>query len=317
MKKFIVLLIIVLMVFVGAIFWWQNGTYPVNKENSKAKIFVINKGDNVRAIAYNLKSQGLIRDPIVFFLITKQNGLDKKIQAGTFRLSPSMSASEIAENLTHGTLDIWVTVPEGFRATQIAEVLKEKIPSYQDSWDAELIQNEGYLFPDTYLIPKDADIDLVISIMKNNFENKYSSLDTSASKLSKEDVVIAASLVEREAKHDKDRPLVAGVILNRLEIGMKLDIDATIQYAKGKVDGKWWRPLTRSDYSLNSPYNTYLINGLPTAPISNPGLASLEAVVDPTDSPYFYYITDKTGVNRYAKTLAEQQANIEKYGLSD
>src|SRR3989344_653345 len=236
MKKSIVLLIILLILFIGAIFWWQNGNYPVNKESKEIKTFVISQGDNVRAIAYNLKSQELIRDPIVFFLITKQTGLDKKIQAGSFRLSPSMNTYDIAENLTHGTLDIWVTI---------------------------------------------------------------------------------ASLVERESKHDEDRPIVASVILNRLEIGMKLDIDATIQYAKGKIDNKWWRPILRADYSLNSPYNTYQINGLPPGPISNPGLASLKAVVNPSNTSYLFYITDKTGTNRYAKTLAEQQENINKYGLSN
>lgn len=317
MKKSIVLLIIVLMVFVGAIFWWQNGNLPANKTSTQSKVFVISPGDNVRQIAYNLKTQGLIRDPIVFFLITKQNGLDKKIQAGDFRLSPSMNALEIAQNLTHGTLDIWVTIPEGQRAGQIAETLKEKIPTYESSWDSALAENEGYLFPDTYLFPKDADVDLIISKMKNTFEQKYSSLNTSGSGLSKEEIVIIASLVEREAKRDEDRPLVASVILNRLEIGMKLDIDATIQYAKGKTEGKWWRPISRSDYSLSSDYNTYQINGLPPGPISNPGLASLTAVVNPASTSYLYYITDKTGTNRYSKTLAGQQENIEKYGLSN
>src|SRR3989344_7054351 len=317
MKKSIVLLIILLILFIGAIFWWQNGNYPVNKESKEIKTFVISQGDNVRAIAYNLKSQELIRDPIVFFLITKQTGLDKKIQAGSFRLSPSMNTYDIAENLTHGTLDIWVTIPEGFRAAQIDESLQNKMPTYDKSWNQTLIENEGYLFPDTYLFPKDSDVDTIVSIMKNNFEKKYSSLDIYRTNLSKDKIVTIASLVERESKHDEDRPIVASVILNRLEIGMKLDIDATIQYAKGKIDNKWWRPILRTDYSLNSPYNTYQINGLPPGPISNPGLASLKAVVNPSNTSYLFYITDKTGTNRYAKTLAEQQENINKYGLSN
>ena len=137
MKKSIVLLIILLILFIGAIFWWQNGNYPVNKESTETKTFVISQGDNVRAIAYNLKSQELIRDPIVFFLITKQTGLDKKIQAGSFRLSPSMNTYDIAENLTHGTLDIWVTIPEGFRAAQIDESLQNKMPTYDKSWNQQ------------------------------------------------------------------------------------------------------------------------------------------------------------------------------------
>ena len=317
MKKSLVLLITILAIFIAGMFWWQNGNLPVNKESQEQKTFVIAQGDNVRAIAYNLKTNGLIRDPIVFFLITKQSGLDKKIQAGSFRLSPSMTAAKIAESLTHGTLDIWVTIPEGFRATQIAEVLKENMPGYEDSWISELEKNEGYLFPDTYLFPKDANAANIVSIMMSTFENRYSSIITTKSNLSKEEIVILASLIEREAKHQEDRAIVSSVIHNRLGIGMKLDIDATIQYAKGKIDGKWWRPISTSDYSLSSSYNTYRINGLPPAPISNPGLASLKAAVNPANTDYFYYITDKSGTNRYAKTLEEQEANIEKYGLSD
>ena len=317
MKKSLVLLITILAIFIAGMFWWQNGNLPVNKESQEQKTFVIAQGDNVRAIAYNLKTNGLIRDPIVFFLITKQSGLDKKIQAGSFRLSPSMTAAKIAESLTHGTLDIWVTIPEGFRATQIAEVLKENMPGYEDSWISELEKNEGYLFPDTYLFLKDANAANIVSIMMSTFENRYSSIITTKSNLSKEEIVILASLIEREAKHQEDRAIVSSVIHNRLGIGMKLDIDATIQYAKGKIDGKWWRPINTSDYSLSSSYNTYRINGLPPAPISNPGLASLKAAVNPANTDYFYYITDKSGTNRYAKTLEEQEANIEKYGLSD
>ena len=317
MKKSLVLLITILAIFIAGMFWWQNGNLPVNKESQEQKTFVIAQGDNVRAIAYNLKTNGLIRDPIVFFLITKQSGLDKKIQAGSFRLSPSMTAAKIAESLTHGTLDIWVTIPEGFRATQIAEVLKENMPGYEDSWISELEKNEGYLFPDTYLFPKDANAANIVSIMMSTFENRYSSIITTKSNLSKEEIVILASLIEREAKHQEDRAIVSSVIHNRLGIGMKLDIDATIQYAKGKIDGKWWRPINTSDYSLSSSYNTYRINGLPPAPISNPGLASLKAAVNPANTDYFYYITDKSGTNRYSKTLDQQEANIEKYGLSD
>src|SRR3989338_2305761 len=266
MKKSLVLLITILAIFIAGMFWWQNGNLPVNKESQEQKTFVIAQGDNVRAIAYNLKTNGLIRDPIVFFLITKQSGLDKKIQAGSFRLSPSMTAAKIAESLTHGTLDIWVTIPEGFRATQIAEVLKENMPGYEDSWISELEKNEGYLFPDTYLFPKDANAANIVSIMMSTFENRYSSIITTKSNLSKEEIVILASLIEREAKHQEDRAIVSSVIHNRLGIGMKLDIDATIQYAKGKIDGKWWRPINTSDYSLSSSYNTYRINGLPPAP---------------------------------------------------
>ncbi|MCL4387469.1 endolytic transglycosylase MltG, partial [Patescibacteria group bacterium] len=127
---------------------------------------------------------------------------------------------------------------------------------------------------------------------------------------------IVAYLIEREAKKDEDRPLVASVILNRFNIGMKLDIDATIQYALGyqEDEKRWWKKsLTLDDIKLNSPYNTYRVSGLPPTPISNPGLASLQAVVNPSDTNYLYYITDSKGINHYGKTLEEHNANIQKY----
>ncbi len=319
MRKLIVVIIFIAVILGGAFLWWSNGLLPANTKNKTPTIFVIEKGQGVREIANSLKQKGLIKDPVVFFLLIKQRGLDNKIQAGSFRLLPSMKAEEIAENLTHGTLDIWVTIPEGKRADEIADILKEKVPTYEPSWRQVLNQNEGYLFPDTYLFPKDAEINLVVSIMKNNFNQKYASLDVSdASTLSQKEIVTIASLIEREARFTEDLPIVASVILNRYNIGMKLDIDATVQYALGykPQEKTWWKKgLTYDDLALNSPYNTYKNSTLPPTPISNPGLGALQAVVNPAETDYLFYISDKTGHNHYAKTLAEHEANIKKYGL--
>ena len=316
-RVYVTLGLIIALLFIGFA-WWKHGTSPVNSKNKTPKIFVVEPGQGVRAIAKNLKDQGLIKDPVVFFLLTKKMRIDNKIEAGDYRLFPSMNAGDIAQELTHGTLDIWVTIPEGQRASEIAETLKEKMPNYDESWDAKLEENEGYLFPDTYLVPTDADIDTIISLMRNNFDSKYSTIDTSNTKLSKAQIVSIASLIEREARHQEDRPIVSGVIQNRLGQGMKLDLDATIQYALGyQADEKrWWKSaLSLDDLALNSPYNTYKVAGLPPTPISNPGIESLRAAVNPTDSDYLYYITDKNGINHYAKTLQEHNNNINKYGL--
>lgn len=299
--------------------WWKNGISAVNLQDKRATIFVIEKGQGVREIANKLKNEDLIKDPVVFFLLVKKLGLDGKIQAGDFRLSPSMTASEIAQILTHGTLDIWVTIPEGKRAEEIADILKIKIPSYDESWRTLLAQNEGFLFPDTYLIPKDASSDIVLSLMKNNFEKKFSSIPNAPSDPAKrKKVVIIASIVEREAKFSEDRSLVASVIFNRLSIGMKLDIDATVQYSLGFQENQktWWkRGLTRADLKLDSSYNTYINAGLPPTPISNPGIDVLQAVINPAKTDYLYYLSDKLGHNHYAKTLEEHNANIRRYDL--
>jgi UPF0755 protein len=317
MKKLVMVIVFFAIVISTMAILWNNMLLPVNPENNSPTIFVINKGDTVREFTYNLKAKGLIRNPIIFFLLLKKLGLDKKIEAGDFRLSPSMTAEEIAYTLTHGRLDIWVTIPEGKRAEEIAEIIKEKIPSHQPFWKDELVQNEGYLFPDTYLIPKDANITLIISLMLDNFDKKYSSITPNENNhLSKNDSVILASLIEREAKFSEDRPLISSVIHNRLSIGMKLDVDATIQYALGYQEDKktWWKKnLTLEDLRINSPYNTYANQGLPPKPIANPGVASLQAALDPANTEYLYYISDKTGRNHYAKTLLEHNANIKKY----
>lgn len=318
MKKLWITAGVLLLIFIAVVLWWKNGLSAVNAGDNKPQIFIVDRGQGIREIAKNLKDQGLIRDQIVFFLLTKKLGLDKKIEAGDYRFYKSMKAQEIANGLTHGTLDIWITIPEGNRAAEISEELKKRIPTYQDGWVEELEDEEGYLFPDTYLIPKDADVNLITSIFKNNFEVKYALLGKPKNSLTKSEVVTIASLVEREAKFDHDRPLVASVILNRLNLGMKLDIDATLQYALGfqQSEKRWWKKsLTAEDKTIDSPYNTYLVNGLPPTPISNPGLASLDAVINPATTNYLYYISDSKGNNHYATTYERHQENIKKYGL--
>lgn len=317
MKKVITITLLFIVLAISTLLWWNNGVSAVNKNDKTQKIFVVAKGQGVRDIAKSLKEEGFIKDPVVFFLVVKRLGLDGKIQAGDFRLSPSQTTEEIARELTHGTLDIWVTVPEGYRSGEIADLLEKNMPTYKPSWRNVLNQHEGYLFPDTYLIPKDADAQLVVSLMKQNFEKKFETI-AKTSNLSKEEIVIIASLIEREAKFAQDRPLVASVITNRLHIGMKLDIDATVQYALGYQIGekRWWKKnLTKDDLAIDSPYNTYTHAGLPPTPIANPGLATLKAVINPTQTNYLYYISDKTGHNHYAETMEEHNANIKKYGL--
>lgn len=318
MKKLIVLISIVVVLGAVGIVWWENGKKAPNPASKSSIIFVVKKGDGVREITSNLKEKGLIKSRVVFFLLVKQFGLDKEIQAGDFRLSPKMTAEEIALNLTHGTLDIWITIPEGKRGEEVAVILKKKLPTYDPSWQKILVANEGYLFPDTYLIPKEATIDMVVSQMRDIFEKKYSQLDTTNTKFTREEIVTLASLIEREAKFEEDRPLVASVIVNRLDIGMKLDIDATVQYALGySIEEKnWWKKnLTLEDLKINSLYNTYENAGLPPNPIANPGLDALAASANPATSNYLYYISDKSGHLHFAKTLEEHNLNIKRYEL--
>ena len=318
MKKIYLLIIFFLIIIIGLFLYYKEGTLPVNKNDKTTKIFVITRGESLSSIAKRLTNEGLIRNKIVFYIVTKKMGLDKRIQAGDFRLSPSMNVYQITKTLTHGTLDIWVTFIEGMRKEEYAQIISKNfnIP------ETEFIKSakEGYLFPDTYLIPKEATVGAIIQLLENNFHKKFNEdLKQKARQLKNltpDQTIIIASLVEREAKFDQDRYLVASVILNRLKVGMKLDIDATIQYALGYQTNEktWWKKnLTKEDLEIDSPYNTYKNPGLPPTPIANPGLSSIKAVIYAPKTDYFYYISDKKGKIHPAKTLEEHNENIRRY----
>jgi UPF0755 protein len=318
MKRLITVVILLVILAAGFFLWWQNGLLPANANDKTPKIFVVKNEEGVREIANNLKAAGLIRDPIVFFLYTRFEGLDKQLQAGDFRLNPAMSMTEVASNLTHGTLDIWITIPEGLRADEIADLLKAKDPNYNESWRPVLDANEGYLFPDTYLIPRDADVNLIVTLMRDNFQKKYDSVKNSkTTTLTDAQTIIVASIIEKEAMFEQDRPLVASVIMNRLNMGMALQVDPTVAYALGyQTDTKsWWKKeLTFDDLKIASPYNTYQNTGLPPTAISNPGLSSIQAALTPAKTDYLYYFSDKQGHLHFEKTVEEHNTDIQKYG---
>lgn len=313
MRKLFIVIFTLVILLIGISFWWSNGLSPVNKKDKSQKVFVIPKGMAVRAVGNKLKEQGFIKDPVVFFIYIKKNGMDQNIQAGSYKLSPSMTLPQIMETIRHGTIDSWVTIPEGLRSEQIAEILQKEIPTYDASWVAVLKKEEGYLFPDTYLIPKDADIDTVISILENNFYVKAESIGLTKENPKLNNIIIVASLIEREALFDDEKPLIASVIYNRLRDGMALDIDATLQYAKGKSNGKWWAVPTGADRQIDSSYNTYKYPGLPPGPISNPGIMAIKAAYSPSASDYYFYIHDPKGKVHFSKTITEHNLNIEKY----
>lgn len=286
----------------------------------KQVALVINPGETVSDVAADLEEKGIIRSAMAFKLSAKEAGLTG-VNVGDFLVSPSMTHTEIIDVLKGGSTDVRVTLLEGWRVEQIADALNKELKIDKAEFIAAAKEDEGYLFPDTYFFHPDASIETIISTMKNNFNRKYTEElqnKIKAQGLTPEEGVILASMVEREGRSSKVRTEVAGVLLNRLEMGMKLDIDATVQYAKdsqkiknGTIQ-KYWEPILIADYQgVNSPYNTYTNNGLPPGPIANPSLMSLEAVAnaDP-NSQYVYYFHDKEGNSYYAKTLEEHNANV-------
>lgn len=317
MRKLFVLIIIILLGVFIVKGWWNSQTSPVSSDKS-TKIFVIDKGESFSKVAEELKKDNLIKSTWAFTLLGKQTGLGAKLQAGTFRLSPSYSAEEILKVLSGKPLDTWVTLLEGWRVEEMAKKLNEALGTDQQAFIKASL--EGYMFPDTYLFPKDYTAEQIAQRLRDTFDQKYTEdLKAKIRKngLTDKEGVILASIVEREARSDKARTAVASILLKRIKIGMALNADATIQYILGyQPDEKsWWKKvITQKDKEIDSPYNTYLNAGLPPAPICSPSLSSLEAVAnaDPT-TPYLYYYHDSNGVPHYAKTREEHDANVRNY----
>jgi len=322
----ILALLTALIFFTAGFFWWRRSLSAVVQTPAKSQIFVIQKGDSLSLIANRLNKEGLIKSSLAFKLLVLTQSLSGQIQAGDFRLQPSLTTQEIAYILTHGTLDIWLTFPEGWRREEDGQRLAANLEDFSYPQFLQLTKDlEGYLFPDTYLISKEASFSSVIKIFTNNFERKYSldlQLAAKQMDLTREQVIILASIVERESRTEKDRPIVAGILLKRWQENWPLQADATVQYAiaNSKLQTptsqpeNWWpKKLSKTDLQIDSLYNTYKYRGLPPTPICNPGLASIKAVIYSQESDYWFYLSDKQGKMYYAKTNEEHEENKEKY----
>ena len=308
-------------------------TSPVNPSVDEVEIAVA-EGTTAQEVVAQLEQGGLLNKPQLLINYLRYRGLDRGIEAGSYLLRGNMSLQQIAQELQSATpMQDLFTVPEGWRSAQIVQALDQQASSALAmefgqassgrpdgySFSSELPSEgglEGFLFPDTYqLRPETTGVELA-TMMLDNFERRVTSdirAGFEAQGLSLYQAVTLASIVEREAAVAEERPRIASVFLNRLNLGMKLDADPTIQYALGQQpDGTWWkRGLTAADLELNSPYNTYLVPGLPPTPIANPGLDSLRAVAFPESTDYLYFraACDGSGEHRFARTFEEHVAN--------
>jgi UPF0755 protein len=237
-----------------------------------------------------------------------------KIQSGEFKLTPSYSLFQTVNTIFKGPVELWVTIPEGLRREEIVQKFANGLGK-DATFVTDFLQaskgKEGYLFPDTYLLPRDMTAATIVKKMTDTFASKTQNLKNNSG-LSFDQAIVLASLLERETKTDAERPIVAGILIKRLNSDWPLQIDATVQYAVG-TPKNWWPILTLDDLSIKSAFNTYKNQGLPPFPIANPGISSIKAVLNPVESDYWYYIHDNSGQIHYAKTLAEHNANIAKY----
>ncbi len=292
---------------------------PVSTDDKQLTRFVVTRGQSVSEIADKLQAENLIKSSTALKIYYRLNSDKYNVQAGSYEISPAMSVSEILEALGDGADDVWVTLPEGLRREEIAQSLNEyQLVNFDsDEFLLKTVGMEGRLFPDTYLVPKEITTQAVITLMNNTFENKLATLsqEIEDSEYSLEELITIASLLEREARGLDQMQRVAGVIYRRLEVGMPLQVDATLQYARGFDEqiNSWW-PVPRSiDKNLESRYNTYQNPGLPPGPICNPSFEALQAAVNPVFSDNLFYIHDQTGQIHFARTLEEHNQNINTY----
>jgi len=315
-KLLISLFIVVIIPAIALTFWVNWALAPVDKSTGE-KVFVIKKGETSLSFSQRLQEERLIRSAFIFRVYLKFSGLDKEIQAGSFKLSGGSGVKDLAESLTKGRVDKWVTIIEGLRKEEIAEILSGEFEINKSAFLKRA--TEGKLFPDTYLIPVDANEGKIIEIFEKNFETKFdNSLQQKAKQngLTPSEALVLASIVERESSAKDERPVIAGILLKRLREGIALGADATVQYALGysTAEKAWWRKiLTEEDLVISSQYNTRKNVGLPPTPICNPGLSSLQAVASPKETPYYFYLHDSDGNIHYAETFGEHQQNISKY----
>ncbi len=305
MKKLFLLLPLALIIFIGVFAYYS---FQAPGTDSTKKVFVINQGEGLMTIATRLEKYHFINNRFAFVIYSRLSGLNQKIKAGTFYLTIDQKLSDLTLKLTKGgSTDYWIKIIPGTR-------IEEFSPSPE--FTAAATGLEGRFYPDSYLVPKYYTPTEIIDLISKNYDEKLLKASAnSTSKLTTAQNLIIASLLEREARTLADKEIIAGIILNRLEVGMPLQIDATIQYARDSLTNPtdFWKPITKADLSIDSPYNTYKNRGLPPAPICNPGENSLTAAFHPLNTGYVYYVNDSQGTIHYAKTLAEHNANVAKY----
>lgn len=314
-----------------AVKWYFDGLAPVDPKDAKPVTVKIRTGMTTADIAVLLAERNLIRDRSAFLLAAKRADLDKALQAGEYALSRSMDVRQIVGIMAAGqTVYAEFTVPEGFTVEQIAALLEEKglarkekflaLAQAYSPFDREparpgvKYRAEGFLFPDTYRISKGADEEEILQTMGREFQRRFTPElreKAEAAGLSPYDAIVLASLIEREVRLARERPMVARVFMNRIKLEMPLQSCATIQYILGYPKEE----LSLSDTQIPSPYNTYLHQGMPPGPVANPGLASIQAAVKPADGDWLYFVVDgKTGGHRFSRTLAEHEQAVGQIG---
>ena len=297
---------------------------PVRKVAFERAV-VVRHGESIREIARALMETGFLRRIEPFLILHRLSGKHTSLKAGVYLLKSSMSVQEIHEVLAKGKAgEFRVTVPEGYTIEQTAALLwKRGLITSQETFlalcrESESIQSlgiaatrlEGYLYPDTYFIPPGLSEEEIVRVFVEQFRAVTDDLfGSSSSSLTPYEALILASIIEREARLDFEKPTIASVYSNRIAKRRRLESCATVRYALNK----WDAPLTREDLKIKSPYNTYVHKGLPPAPICSPGKASIQAALQPAQTDFLYYCYKGDGTHYFSKSLAEHNLAVQRY----
>ncbi len=294
---------------------------PVTGSSVPATEFIVTPDAELDTIVRELKVGGYIKSITAFRIAYAKSGSLRGVREGGYMLSPSMDAWTVAELLSRPPYLAWITFPPGWRKEQIADYLADEL-NWTPEQKTQFIevdtaptfeQIEGVYYGDTYLIPSDQTPAQVAARLRDRFEETFApyAAQTVEKNVTWSEALTMASLIEREAAKN-DKKLVAGILWNRINDGMRLQVDASLQYIRG-TEGNWW-PVPRSeDKELESPFNTYMYAGLPPHPIANPSLESIDAALNPEDTNCIYYLHDSDGVIHCAVTYAGHRANVERY----
>jgi len=323
----------VLFVFILLVlFWvsWFSFEFSFSpKHSSEVVTFEVKTGETVKDIAQNLEDQGIIRAGWAFLLGYRLFYSGQSLKAGEYTVQLPISAKNVLFILTEGKVKLYpVTIPEGLTRRETAQHLESLLSidsaeflkvsddiSLISDLDPEAKNLEGYLFPETYSFPKEPDADEVGTTMIAQFRKIFDEIWTKRADeigMSIREIVILASLIEKETSRPEERSLISGVFHNRLRIGMKLDCDPTIIYVL-KEEGRFKDRLRTKDLKLDTPYNTYLYGGLPPGPIANPGKGSLEAALYPAEVDYLYFVSKNDGSHHFSSSFREHQNAVNKY----
>lgn len=312
---FIKKLILVVLFFVATGYFFYTSFFIAPKEFPIPYHLTIEPGQTLFSVSSELYADKVIRSPRVFEIFMLSLGNEKNISEGEYYFSEPLTVLGVAMRISGKQFGIdrqRITFPEGFTTKNMAERLVQVFPNFNAPLFLELTKDdEGYLFPDTYGFFPSLAPDFVVTTLKRNFDKKIATVadQITSSSRTKADIITMASIIEKEANGKDDRAVISGILWKRLDRGMLLQVDAPFLFLFDKQSSE----LTLKDLATDSPYNTYKYKGLPPGPISNPGLESIKAALNPEVSPYLYYLHDKTGAIHYASTYKEHLANITRY----